>query len=73
MSWTDTKTDAAILLIAEIDAIRGNPEGALKTHTGGFLVWVKVALARLRGSGPFGVIERAGFVKVAVALIRSGG
>jgi hypothetical protein len=71
-SGTDTKTDVALLLIAEIDAVRVSPGATLKSHTGAFLFWVKVALARFCGRGASGVIERAGLVKVAVALMRSG-
>jgi hypothetical protein len=63
----------ALLLIAAIDALRVSPAAALKPHTGALLFWVKVALTRFRGSEAFGVSERAGWVKVAVALMRSGG
>jgi len=73
LNGTDTKTAVARLLITEIDAVRVSPAATLKPHTGALLFWVKVALTRFRGSGAFEVMERAGWVKVAVALMRSGG
>jgi hypothetical protein len=71
-SGTDTKIGVALLLITEIDALRVSSGATLTPYTGAFLSWVKVALARICGSEAFGVIERAGLVKVAVRLMRSG-